>query len=684
MSSISISDKRRVHSSLGPIPLAHFESKILSPDDRWAIIELFIREKGITKHHIESYNNFISKTLGDIILEEPVIETSIPGFKVVIKGYRIGEPQIREVDGSVNRYVTPMECRHRDLTYSIPIYITLLPYENDIPGTPIEVYVGEVPLMVKSSKDPLSNMSEEELIRIGEDPKDPGGYFIIDGTERIIVAQEDLAPNRVIVDYGQEGLNVTHTAKVVSSTIGYRVPIILDRHKDGTLHVSFPAVPGKIPFVILMRALGLERDIDIALAVSPDPEIQRELFASFIQSSEIAAIDDALDYIGSRIAIGQARESRIERAKFVLDRYLLLHVGMKPEDRIKKALFLGQMACKLIEFMLGRRPVDDKDHYANKRIKLAGDMLALLFRVTFKTFIRDLRYQLERVKLRERRFNIALYVRSDIITERIKHAMATGTWIGGRTGVSQILDRTNWLSSISHMRRVISPLSRSQPHFEARDLHGTQFGRLCPFETPEGPNCGLVKNLALMSTISVGIDEKTIETLLYNMGVIGILEIFNKLREGELSYESIKNWGKVYLNGTLIGYHPDTEKLVYELRNMRRNGKLHYEVSVAHYKTQYINEVNINCDQGRILRPLLVCEKGMLMISRELISKLREGRLSFEDLLRLGVVELLDAEEEENALIAVHPEEATIETTHVEIWPPTIMGVAASTIPYAE
>ncbi|MEM1560194.1 MAG: DNA-directed RNA polymerase subunit B'', partial [Ignisphaera sp.] len=367
MSSISISDKRRVHSSLGPIPLAHFESKILSPDDRWAIIELFIREKGITKHHIESYNNFISKTLGDIILEEPVIETSIPGFKVVIKGYRIGEPQIREVDGSVNRYVTPMECRHRDLTYSIPIYITLLPYENDIPGTPIEVYVGEVPLMVKSSKDPLSNMSEEELVRIGEDPKDPGGYFIIDGTERIIVAQEDLAPNRVIVDYGQEGLNVTHTAKVVSSTIGYRVPIMLDRHKDGTLHVSFPAVPGKIPFVILMRALGLERDIDIALAVSPDPEIQRELFASFIQSSEIATIDDALDYIGSRIAIGQARESRIERAKFVLDRYLLPHIGMKPEDRIKKALFLGQMACKLIEFMLGRRPVDDKDHYANKR-----------------------------------------------------------------------------------------------------------------------------------------------------------------------------------------------------------------------------------------------------------------------------------------------------------------------------
>lgn len=684
MSSISISDRKQVHSSIGPIPSAHFESEFLPSDDRWIIIELFIREKGVTKHHIDSYNNFISKVLGEIILEEPIIETSIPGFKVAIKGYRVGEPQIREVDGSINRNVTPIECRHRDLTYSVPIYITLLPYENEIQGTPIEVYIGEIPLMIKSNKDPLSTMSAEELIKIGEDPKDPGGYFIIDGTERIIVAQEDLASNRVIVDYGQEGLNVTHTAKVVSSTIGYRVPVMLDRHKDGTFHVSFPHVPGKIPFVIIMRALGLERDIDIALAVSPDPEIQRELFASFIQSSDIVTVDDALDYIGSRIAVGQSRESRIERAKFVLDRYFLPHLGSKPEDRIRKALFLGQMACKLIELMLGRRPVDDKDHYANKRIKLAGDMLALLFRVAFKTFIRDLRYQLERAKLRERRLNIALYVRSDIITERIKHAMATGTWIGGRTGVSQILDRTNWLSSISHMRRVVSPLSRSQPHFEARDLHGTQFGRLCPFETPEGPNCGLVKNLALMSTISVGVDEKAIEVLLYSIGVIGVQEVFNMLRDGRLSYESMASWGKVYLNGTLIGYHPEPEKLVNEIRNMRRNGKLHYEVNVAHYKMQYINEVYVNCDQGRILRPLLVCEKGRLKISKEHISRLKEGSTSFEDLLKQGVVELLDAEEEENALIAVHPEEITAESTHVEIWPPTIMGVAASTIPYAE
>jgi len=685
LSSSPVFDRSSITASTGPIPSAHPpQYPQLTHDDRWTLMEAFIREKGLTKHHIESFNKFIEKLLAEIIKEDAIIETSIPGFKIVITSFRIGEPQVKEVDGSINRSITPMECRYRDLTYAAPLYITLVPYENGIPGNPVEVMIGEIPIMIKSSRDPTSRMSREELIAIGEDPRDPGGYFIIDGSERVIVIQEDIAPNRIVVDYGQESLNITHTAKVVSATAGYRVPVLLDRHKDGTLHVSFPSVPGKIPFVVLMRALGLERDIDIAYAVSPDPEIQKELFVSFVQASAIATVEDALDYIGSRLAVGQSRESRIERAKYTLDKYLLPHLGTRPEDRIKKALFLGQMACKLLELVLGRRPPDDKDHYANKRVKLAGEMLAILFRVAFKSFIRDFRYQLERAKVRERRISLSLFVRSDIITERIRHALATGTWVGGRTGVSQILDRTNWMAMLSHMRRVISPLSRSQPHFEARDLHGTQWGRLCPFETPEGPNCGLVKNLALCATISVGVDEKEVERKLYELGVIPILEVFEKLRSGELTYEDMRGWAKVFLNGTIIGYHPNGDELVKMIRKLRREGKIHYEVNVAHYKTKYINEIYVNCDAGRIIRPLLVVEDGKLRITKEDVECLRRGKCTFEDLVKRGVIEYLDAEEEEDALIAMHPHEITPETTHVEIWPHAILGAGASIIPYAE
>ena len=137
------------------------------------------------------------------------------------------------------------------------------------------------------------------------------------------------------------------------------------------------------------------------------------------------------------------------------------------------------MAEKLIELVLGRRKPDDKDHYANKRLKLAGDLLAQLFRVAFKQFCNDVRYQLERLKSRNRPINVVTIVRADVITERLRHALATGNWVGGRAGVSQLLDRTNYLSTLSHLRRVVSPLSRSQPHFEARELHPTQWGRLC-------------------------------------------------------------------------------------------------------------------------------------------------------------------------------------------------------------
>lgn len=685
LSSISVLDREAVSASFGPFPQSHLrDTEILTREDRWKIIELFLKERGVVRHHIESYNSFINDLLGKIIMEEREIETSMPDVKIVIKGYEIGEPYVKEADGTINQRITPMECRLREITYAVPLYLYIAIVERGVESKAEKVHVGDIPLMVKSSKDPLSRISAEELIAIGEDPRDPGGYFIINGSERLIVMQEDLASNRVLVDYGQESLNVTHTAKVISARLGLRIPLIIDRHKDGTLNVSIPAVPGKIPLIILMKALGIEKDYEIALAVSPDPEIQKELFPSFVQASEITTREDALDFIGSRVAVGQPRQSRIERAEFILDNYLLPHLGTDPASRIKKALFLAQAACKLIELVLGRRPPDDKDHYANKRIRLAGDLLASLFRVAYRAFLRDLRYQLEKARVKERRIGISLLVRSDIITERILHAMATGTWVGGRTGVSQILDRTNWMSVVSHMRRVVSPLSRTQPLFEARDLHGTQWGRFCPYETPEGPNCGLVKNLALAATITVGVDENEVAKLLVELGVIPIERVFEMLRNGEISPEELRGWSKVFLNGTIFGYHRDGVVLVRKLRELRRRGAVSYEVGVAHYKTKYIDEVYVNCDAGRIIRPLLVVENGKLKLTKDDIELLRAGKLTFRDLVARGVVEFLDAEEEENALIALNVDDITPETTHMEIWPQALLGAAASMIPYSE
>jgi DNA-directed RNA polymerase subunit B" len=284
-----------------------------------------------------------------------------------------------------------------------------------------------------------------------------------------------------------------------------------------------------------MRALGIVTDEDIVNSVSSDPEIIKFLLEN-LEEAEVETQEEAIEKIGARVAAGQAKEYQIKRANYVIDRYLFPHLGNDVRDRISKAHFLARMAESCFELALGKRSEDDKDHYSNKRLKLAGDLMEDLFRVSFNRLARDIKYQLERANMRNRELNVATIVRADVLTDRLQHPLATGNWVGGRTGVSQLLDRNDYISTLSHLRRVISPLSRAQPHFEARDLHATQWGRLCPSETPEGPNCGLVKNFAEMVELSTGIEEtESIKKILYDLNVervvVKVPEIPTRVRE---------------------------------------------------------------------------------------------------------------------------------------------------------
>ncbi len=646
-----------------------------TPEDRWVLVEAFIKEKGLVRQHIDSFNDFVKRRIQKIIDEIGIVETSIPGVYIKLGKIEITPPRVRDAITGSKHPITPMEARLRNLTYAGEMYLKMTLYVNGKEERTEDVYIGNLPIMVKSDLCPLSKMSEEELIKHFEDPNDPGGYFIVNGSERVLVIQEDLAPNKVLVEVGGKSSSVTHTAKVISVSTLYRSSLTVERHKDGIIYVIIPTVPTRIPFPIVMRALGLETDREIVLAVSDDETIQNELLPSLEHSASVKTVEEALLFIGSKVAIGQPREVRIRRAQQILDRMLLPHLGTTPEARKKKAYFIGQMIEKLLEVALGRRKPDDKDHYSNKRVRLAGDLMAQLFRYVFRqSFLNDLRYQLERLYVRKKEIQLSKIVRANILTDRIKSALATGNWTEGRVGVSQLLDRTNMLSTLSHLRRVVSPLSRTQPHFEARDLHPTQWGRLCAIETPEGQNCGLVKNLALLATVSIGCDEAEVERLLYKLGVIEIEEARMKGIKG----------AKVFLNGRLIGVHPEPERLVSTIRAMRRRGEISDEVNVAHIKTEYINEVYVNCDEGRIRRPLLVVENGKLKLKPEHIEKLKKGELTWNDLVKMGVIEYLDADEEENALIAINPEEITPKHTHMEIVPAAILGVIASMIPFAE
>jgi DNA-directed RNA polymerase subunit B len=645
----------------------------------WPIINDILRKEGVARQHLNSYNEFMEKGIQSIIDEvaEIEIETSEYPYKIKLGKIKLQQPRIMELDGSIT-HVAPMEARLRNLTYASPIMLECSIVED---GKILEsrfIHIGDMPVMVKSNACILHNMPEHKLIELAEDPRDPGGYFVINGSERVIVGLEDLSYNKIIVDMEEATGTLLYKAKVYSSIVGYRAKLELIMRPDGSVVAKIPGSPVDVPLITLVRALGLETDKDIANGVSLNALIQDELEPSFEKSSDVLTSRDAIIYISKRIAPGMLEEFQIKRAETLLDWGLLPHLGKNPDNRHEKALFLGEAASKLIELKLGWIDADDKDHYGNKVIKFAGQMLADLFRTAFRNLIRDMKYQLERSGQKRGINAVAAAVRPGIISDKLNNAIATGNWGRGRVGVTQLLDRTNYMSTVSHLRRIQSPLSRSQPNFEARDLHATHFGRICPAETPEGSNCGLVKNLALSAIISVSVSSAEIVEKLFELGVEHVDE----------ANENLKRIGaRVFVDGQLVGYVEDGGHLANTLRTMRRSGKIHPHVGVYLYSSLNDNATKrlyISCNSGRVLRPLIIVRDGRSLITEEIIEKIQKKFLSWTDLLHTGILELVDANEEENCYVNIGTDIIDLSHTHLEVFPSSILGVGASIIPYPE
>lgn len=656
----------------------------VSQDELLLLQKAFFKEKGLVRQHLDSYNDFIDHGLQEIVDEVGAIDIEIPESPYKIRlgqawvidpQSRISGPYLTEVDGTKHE-IFPIEARFRSLSYVAPVAVEMTPIIDGREQDTELVLIGDIPVMLKSKLCVLSQLQPEELILYGEDPDDSGGYFVINGSERVIVALEDLAPNRVLVDVDTRGAHPVYQAKIFSTTVGFRARIELRLKPDGSLYVTIPGVPSEIPFIIVMRALGIESDREIAELVSPEQPMQNMLELSFEKAAEVDMVKDALEYIGNRVAHGQVLEYRLLRAQSILDKNFIPHLDRTPDKRKDKAIFLGEMASRVIELKLGRRSIDDKDHFKNKRLKLAGPMLGDLFRVAFRNLCRDIKYQLERMGFKRQMISVSAAVRSGIVSERLQHALATGNWGRGRVGITQLLDRTNLVSTLSHLRRLQSPLSRSQPNFEARDLHPTHWGRLCPNETPEGSNCGLVKNLALSACISVAVSVDKVRQTVFSLGIVPVQDGNRELR---------LSGAKVFINGSLVGYHPQPSDLVFELRAKRRRSEIPSEINVAHFKAMGgREEVYITCDEGRVRRPLAIVENGVCKLQLEHLDKIRSGEWSWEDLVKNGIIEYLDAEEEENIYVALSLDKITSKHTHSELSTYTMLGICASLIPYPE
>lgn len=483
------------------------------------ILNAFLKERSLTKHQIDSYNNFVARKIPKIISEIETLKPDVPEvgkIKIKFKDIRYLEPTVVESDG-IERNVLPFECRLRNLTYASPILIGCDFEINNVKREELDyVHIGDLPVMVKSILCPLSRMNENELINNFEDPDDPGGYFIIKGTERIIILLEEISENKVIVEKANVGA-VMEIARIHSEKDGYIQRHLLERRNDGIIQITFANVQ-RLPIVILLKALGLERDKDIALSISLDEKVQEEFYINLVES-EVTNQEEAWEKIAKHIKVMKSSE-RSEKVEKLLDKYLLPHMGQEKENRIDKALFLCKAIEKIIKFHLNKIKDDDLDHYSNKRIRMAGDLLEILFRSLLLGkwgLINRINFNYVKLTKRGKLPPLKSVVEANVFTNQFMSTMSIGSWPGGRSGITQRLDRMNYYKSISHMRNIMSPLTSSQEHFEARELHPTHFGRICASETPEGANIGLRKNLALMSEITFDLPKEELEKIIENL-----------------------------------------------------------------------------------------------------------------------------------------------------------------------
>lgn len=495
----------------------------------WVVISSFFTEKGLVRQQLDSFDEFITSTVQKILEESPPIELQAEARhftegeddppKYVLKFGQIyaSKPSFSEPDGTIHE-VFPSEARLRNLTYSAAIFadITKSYYVNNVlqkQEVVEKVPIGKIPIMLRSQYCVLKDLTDTGLYEVKECPLDPGGYFIINGSEKVLIAQEKMASNIVYI-FNKKENKYSYTAEIRSVLEhSARPPSTLSIHmpgrnsnfslKDNNLNtssvrgimVTIPYIKQDIPIIILFRALGFVSDGDILEHIIydfNDHEMMEAIKPSLDEAFVIQDQNVALNFIGSRGAFpGVTKEKRIAYAKEILQKEMLPHVGMGEYCETKKAYFLGYMVHKLLQVYLGRRTIDDRDHYSNKRLDLAGPLMAFLFRGLFKNMVKEIKYYAMKFINRGRDFNVFAAVKPKIITDGLRYSLATGNWGDqkkahqSRAGVSQVLNRLTYASTLSHLRRLNSPIGRDSKLSRPRQLHNSHWGMICPAETPE-------------------------------------------------------------------------------------------------------------------------------------------------------------------------------------------------------
>ncbi|KAL0328854.1 UNVERIFIED_CONTAM: DNA-directed RNA polymerase II subunit RPB2 [Sesamum calycinum] len=539
------------------------EEEEITQEDAWAVISAYFEEKGLVRQQLDSFDEFIQNTMQEIVDESADIDIRPesqhnPGhqpdfaetiYKISFGQIYLSKPMMTESDGETAS-LFPKAARLRNLTYSAPLYVdvTKRVIKKGHDGEEVtetqdftKVFIGKVPIMLRSSYCTLYQNSEKDLTELGECPYDQGGYFIINGSEKVLIAQEKMSTNHVYVFKKRQPNKYAFVAEGSSGQY---------------IRATLPYIRTEIPIIIVFRALGFVADKDILEHICynfEDTQMMELLRPSLEEAFVIQNQQVALDYIGKRGAtVGVSREKRIKYAKEILQREMLPHVG------VGEYCILSTGFCCV--HLAGRQRTIETT------MAIKDWILLVLCLVLFRKLTRDVRSYVQKCVDNGKDVNLQFAIKARTITSGLKYSLATGNWgqanaAGTRAGVSQVLNRLTYASTLSHLRRLNSPIGREGKLAKPRQLHNSQWGMMCPAETPEGQACGLVKNLALMVYITVGSAAYPILEFLEEWGT----ENFE-----EISPAVIPQATKIFVNGCWVGIHRNPDMLVSTLRRLRR------------------------------------------------------------------------------------------------------------------
>ena len=711
----------------------------------WNIIESYFKGQQLerfVRHQLESYNNFVGyQIIKTIEMFNTVHIASEQDYDphskkyaleifITFENFNIYRPQIHENNGAI-KLMFPQEARLRNFTYAasttIDINIKYIVRNGEnleniqiFYKTIPRVHIGKLPIMLKSNICVLNQYKHFDNAQTGECKFDAGGYFIINGSEKTVLGQERAAENRVYC-FNIEKNDTKYLWKAeIKSVPDFKcispkqISMLISSKNNGfgyPIVLEIPRVKQPIPLFIVFRALGIISDKEICQKILLDIDEQKNkkfleaLQASVIESDKHLTQEECIKYITSfamYTPINMDKETGAKKKhEFTLD---ILNNDLFPHchNMEQKIYFLGYMANKLLMAYFEIIKADDRDSYLNKRVDGTGTLLNNLYRNYFNKLVKDMEKQVIReintgswrskddyeniINLT----NIYKIIKSTTIENGIKRELSTGDFgikhsNSNKVGVAQVYNRLNYVSTLSHARRISTPTDKSGKLIPPRKLHNTTWGFLCPAETPEGQSVGVVKNLAYMTHLTIYSNSLP----LYEY----IIPNITKIDDCNLSSEMIYDKVKVFINGAWIGITDNPEELYLLLKDKKIKGIINIYTSIVFdYK---LKEIRVCNDSGRLTRPLLRVKDRNIIINNNILTKLKNGEYNWDNLLTSSkiydsVLEYIDPEEQSWSMIAtkpkdlINPENKLKKFTHCEIHPSTMFGVLASCIPFPE